>query len=288
MHVPVLLVPTIDLLSIGSDDIVLDCTVGFGGHSAEILSREPGVRLIGLDQDAAAIAYSADRLGPNATLLRGNFSDASALLKTINVNSVSKILVDLGISSYQLDRAGRGFSFLKDEPLDLRMNADRGQSASEWLARVPEKVLSDTFYHFGDLIHNKNLVQEIIQFRKRNRLATTDQLVDLVKRSYRFGSRPMMMKTMSQVFQAIRIAVNDEMGVIQKLLAQLPTLLSIGGRIAIISFHSGEDRLIKHHFQAHRDMFTPVVKKVVIADQDEIRLNSRSKPAKLRVYERSP
>lgn len=286
MHVPVLLNETIALMELCDSDLVLDGTVGFGGHSSHILAANPILRLIGIDQDPAAIAHSATVLGERATLVQGNFSNTKKLLTPLGVQSVTKILIDLGISSYQLDSAGRGFSFMNDEPLDMQMNPNGGRSAAQWLNTAPEKVLSDAFYNWGDLIHNRNLVQGIIQSRRKSPLKTTGELVMLVKKSYFFGSRPKMMKTMSQVFQAIRIAVNDELGVIQRFLNDELSIMSMGGRIAIISFHSGEDRLIKQFFKAHTDQFRPINKKVVTAEQDEIRQNSRSKPAKLRVYER--
>ncbi len=286
MHVPVLLNETIALLDLKENDLVLDGTVGFGGHSSHILNANTSIKIIGIDQDPVAIAHSTEVLGDRATLVHGNFSNAKKLLSPIGIHSVTKILIDLGISSYQLDSAGRGFSFMNDEPLDMQMNPNGGRSAAHWLNTAPEKTMSDAFYNWGDLIHNRNLVQGIIQSRRKTPLKTTGELVMLVKQSYFFGSRPKMMKTMSQVFQAIRIAVNDELGVIQRFLDNELGILSVGGRVAIISFHSGEDRLIKQFFKAHTDQFRPINKKVVTAEQDEIRQNSRSKPAKLRVYER--
>jgi len=286
MHVPVLLNETIALLDLKENDLVLDGTVGFGGHSSHILNANTSIKIVGIDQDPVAITHSTEVLGDRATLVQGNFSNVKKLLSPIGIHSVTKILIDLGISSYQLDSAGRGFSFMNDEPLDMQMNPNGGRSAAHWLNTAPEKAMSDAFYNWGDLIHNRNLVQGIIQSRRKTPLKTTGELVMLVKQSYFFGSRPKMMKTMSQVFQAIRIAVNDELGVIQRFLDNELGILSVGGRIAIISFHSGEDRLIKQFFKAHTDQFRPINKKVVTAEQDEIRQNSRSKPAKLRVYER--
>lgn len=286
MHVPVLLNQTIALLDLKPSDIVVDATIGFGGHSSEIVSACPGVALYGVDQDPGALAYCAERLGEKATLIPGNFSDLSSLLSPYEITEVNKILIDLGISSYQLDGAGRGFSFMVTEPLDMRMDPTRGITAAEWLYRTPEKMMSDAFYIWGDLIHNRKLVQEIVMRRRKSPIQLTDDLVDAVKKSYYFGSRPNMMKTLSQVFQAIRIAVNDEFGVIQKFLNNELELLAVGGRIAIISFHSGEDRMIKQFFKSKTDVFKPINKKVETATDDELRENSRSKPAKLRVYER--
>ncbi|NBV42113.1 16S rRNA (cytosine(1402)-N(4))-methyltransferase, partial [bacterium] len=240
----------------------------------------------GIDQDPNAREAVKKRLGDSAMVLSGNFSQATILLKEYGVPHVDRILADLGISSYQLDASERGFSFSKDEPLDLRMNPESGVPAHQWLAKAGEKELSDAFYYFGELVHNARLVKEIIHARRRGGIKTTKDLVDLVKKSYTFGSRPMMMKILSQVFQGIRIAVNEEFDVLTRFLEQTPTLLLPGGRIGIITFHSGEDRLVKRFYQGRKDEFKAITKHVVTASDEEIRRNLRSKPAKLRVYER--
>ncbi len=286
MHVPVLLNETISGLNLSSNSTVVDCTIGFGGHSSEILNRYPGCKLIGIDQDSMALSACASRFGHHVQLHRGNFADLDHILDSAGINRVDGVLADLGISSYQLDASGRGFSFTRNEPLDLRLDPDGPTTAADWVHRASESQLSDAFYYYGDLIHNKRLVTEIVSVRRRGRIQTTDDLTDIVKRTFRFGSRPMMMKVLSQVYQSIRIAVNQEMAVLDRWLLSLGNLVNPGGRVAIITFHSGEDRKVKHFFQGQRDVFLPVNKKVIIASQDEIRANSRSKAAKLRIYER--
>ncbi|NDC82822.1 16S rRNA (cytosine(1402)-N(4))-methyltransferase RsmH [bacterium] len=285
MHVPVLLDPTVELLAITESDVVLDATVGFGGHASEIIKRYPK-RFIGMDQDPAAIEFSHQRLGHQALLIQSNFQSAKIKLQEAGISALDKVLIDLGISSYQLDHSGRGFSFLKSEPLDMRMNPESGQTAAQWLRSSDATQLSDAFYHFGELIHNKKLVESIVISRRKGRIERTDDLNDLIKRSYYFGSRPKMMKIMSQVYQAIRIAINNELNVIPIFFKNTLPMLSNGGRIAIITFHSIEDRLVKHFFQEQKDYFRPVNKKVIVATDIEIRQNSRAKSAKLRVYER--
>lgn len=287
MHIPVLLNEVITTLDLQPNDVFLDGTIGFGGHTRAAIDHCPTITAIGIDQDPVAIAHSTQRFGNSVTILNGNFSDARDLLSQINLEKVSKILVDLGISSVQLDSLDRGFSFMHDAPLDMRMNSQAELTAAEWLYTSSEKTMSDAFYYWGDLIHNKKLVESIIQFRRRRtRIERTSELVELVKKSYHFGTRAMMMKTLSQVFQAIRIAVNDEMGALNRFLKSLDDILDIHGRVSIITFHSGEDRLVKQYFKSRPEQYKPINKRVITATDDELRQNLRSKPAKLRVYER--
>lgn len=286
-HVPVLVEPILVQLDIQPNDVVLDGTLGFGGHAREILAKlGPEGRYIGVDQDPDALAYCKEAFKEESRLsfLHSNFAQVDQKLGSIQLD---KVLLDLGMSSFHLDSSGRGFSFQKDEPLDMRMNPTLGKTARDVLMTYDAQALSDLFFHYGDLHHNKRLVEAVISARKASKqaLRTTVDLVGLIRASYN-GSRPMMMKISSQVFQALRIEVNQEFNVLEKALSALVALLKPEGRMAVITFHSGEDRLVKQFVKRHLDILEPLTKHVIQATQDEIRQNSRSKPAKLRVFKK--
>jgi len=279
MHTPVLLDAVIKWLAITPADRVLDATLGWGGHAQHLIKEGPA-QFAGIDQDPVAIAHCRQVLPLDCLVVQGNFESFDTLIPF----QPTKIIADLGMSSMQLDDANRGFSFMHEAPLDMRMSQS-GRSAADWLHTASATELSDAFYVHGDLIHNRQLVAAIIDKRKKGGLTHTHHLVELVKLSYRFGSRNMMMKTLSQVFQAIRMVVNHETEALQQFMMAISRQLPTGGRVAIITFHSIEDRLVKHWFNAHPD-FKALTKHVIQATQDEIKANPRSKPAKLRVYER--
>jgi len=281
MHTPVLIEEVIQLLAITPDDRVLDATLGWGGHAMRLIQEGPA-QFAGIDQDPVALAHCRQVLPAECLIVEGNFRSFATLIPF----QPTKILADLGMSSMQLDDENRGFSFMQNAPLDMRMSQS-GRSASDWLQTATPTDLSNAFYRYGDLIHNRQLVNAIIQQRKKGGVTHTNHLVELVKTAYRFGSRGMMMKTLSQVFQAVRMAINDELDALQQWMQAVHHQLPIGGRVAIITFHSIEDRLVKHGFHAHPD-FKALTKHVIQASQAEITANPRSKPAKLRVYERQP
>jgi len=284
-HTPIMRQEVVSILDIRPDDIVIDGTIGFCGHAQDIYSRLIDGHYIGVDQDIDAITHCKHHLmdtanhHPPLTLIHGNYS---AIFKDPHIvpfkGKVTKVLLDLGFSSYQLDQSGRGFSFMRTEPLDMRLSITTDTTAADILNTFRAEQLSDIFFHYGDLIHNKRLVTAIMQKRP---LSTTTQLFQIIKQSYGFNKRRLLMKTASQVFQAIRIAVNNEFQHLQDFMSELPTLLSPGAKIAIITFHSGEDRLVKQTVQS-LPYYRKINKKVIKASQDEIHLNARAKPAKLR------
>ena len=290
VHSPVLIDPVIEFLDIQPDDIVLDCTVGFGGHAALLLPLlgEKG-RYIGLDRDEAAWAFCRERFADNPKFeaIHTTFADFKSVLDRLGLPHITKCLVDLGISSFQLDHPERGFSFLTDAPLDMRMDAQAKLDAATILNTYPPTELSRIFIEFGELRNPAKLVDTIFDTRKKLRYATTFQLVDTIKKSFFFkNSRPFYMKTCSQVFQALRIEVNGELDQLNRCLTQLTDSLARGGRAAFISFHSTEDRIIKYFVKARPDTLARVTKKAISATQTEIRANSRSKSAKVRVFEK--
>ena len=278
-HIPIMVKEIIDILDIQDNDIVLDGTIGFGGHAKQIIPLLTTGNYIGIDQDEDAISYCKTLFSDqNITLIHDNYANAKEHL-TANLKLIpTKILLDLGFSSYQLDSSGRGFSFLKDEPLDMRLSTQTETTAADILNTDSKNKLSDLFYHHGDLIHNKKLIENIIRHRP---IHTTDQLQTLIKKSYVFRNRSQLMKTCSQVFQALRIVVNNEMTHLTQFLESLPQFLNPDARIAILTFHSGEDRLVKQFVNQHPQL-KKINKKVIVAKQDEIKRNSRAKPAKLR------
>ena len=287
IHIPVLLNDVIEQLDIQPHDVILDGTLGFGGHASHLIKNLTTGRYIGIDQDHKARNYCHDLFddAPNMHILSGNFSEALWTAEKEKHPLPTKLLLDLGYSSFQLDRSERGFSFLKNEPLNMRMNVSKSKTAAQVLNTYTEKQLSDIFFNFGELYKNKILVQNIKETRRKKPFAMTNDLVDIIKKSYFFNNkRPMFMKICSQVFQALRIEVNDELKhltIFLKTLEKLP----IGTRIAIISFHSIEDRLIKV-FVRDNTLFKPLTKKPIQASQEELSENSRAKSAKLRVFER--
>jgi 16S rRNA (cytosine1402-N4)-methyltransferase len=278
-HIPIMVKEIIDILDIQPHDVVLDGTIGFGGHAKYILPRLTNGHYIGIDQDEDAIAYCKPLFSDqNVTLIHDNYSKIKKHLHTNPKLTPTKILLDLGFSSYQLDSSGRGFSFLNEEPLDMRLSTQTETTAATILNTYAKTDLSDLFYHHGDLIHNKKLVENIIRHRP---IHTTSQLQMLIKKSYVFRNRSQLMKTCSQVFQGLRIKVNNEMEHLTQFLESLPQITEKNARIAILTFHSGEDRLVKQFVNQHPQL-KKINKKVIVANQDEIKKNSRSKPAKLR------
>lgn len=284
-HIPVLLSETLDLLDIQQNDVVLDGTIGFGGHSSAILEKlGPKGVLCGIDQDLEAIKFCEKKfeMDPRVRIKHGNFSEFRTLFPDV---PFTKLLVDLGYSSFQLDSAQRGFSHQVDEPLDMRMNTNAKQTAGKILTNFTASELSDIFFHFGELHHNKRLVETICLMRKKEPFKTTSQLIIAVKQSFSFNNnRGLFMKTMAQVFQALRIATNKEWEHLSTYLSHIPTTLPEQGRAVFLTFHSGEDKLVKHFFKPLKETLKPLTKHVVIASQEEIKQNSRSKPAKLRGY----
>lgn len=290
-HIPVLFHETLFYLNLSPGERVLDCTLGFGGHSAGILEKIGAEGfLIGLDRDPEALAYARKRITQeNICFIHSAFSQAGAVFEEKQLEAVDAVLADIGMSSFHLDSSGRGFRFMESqEPLDMRMDPALPLTAADILNTYNEQALSDLFFTLGELHQNKRLSQRIVTARKKSPIRTTEDLVELIHQSYFFGKkRHLFFKVASQVFQALRIEVNGELDQLTDLLNSLDGLLKPGGRVVIISFHSLEDRIVKQFFRANKSLYSAINKKVVVAKESEISHNPRSRSAKLRGFIKS-
>ena len=290
-HKPVLLEKTIDLLQIKPGKRYIDATLGGGGHTDRILSL--GGRVLGIDVDQDAIDYVSQNINnKNLVLAKGNFVDLEKIAHLNGFEKVWGILFDLGVSSHQIDSSERGFSFLKNGPLDMRMDKDSTIRA-EYLVNVLGKgELYELFNRLGQESHASAVSRTIVSARRVKAIRTTDELLEAIAKAYGYTEELSDFdknKIGQKVFQALRIAVNNELENIEKALPQAVSLLESGGRIAVISFHSLEDRIVKNAFKEfeRNNLGKIVTQKPIVADKEEVRLNSRSKSSKLRVFERN-
>jgi 16S rRNA (cytosine1402-N4)-methyltransferase len=287
-HRPVLAAEILEYLAPQPGQTIVDATVGAGGH-ARLLAERLGQtgRLIGLDQDPAMLALARPRLeGYPVTLVHANFDQVQDLLRELGITAVDGILADLGICSDQIDTPERGFSFQQSGPLDMRMDPERGEPARALLERLSERALAELFWKYGEERYSRRIARAIVQTRRRTPLENTEQLADLVRRSVpRPRGRRHAIDPATRVFQALRIAVNDELGVLDRLLAVLPDCLKPGGRAVIISFHSLEDRRVKLAFR-DRQRWEILTRKPVQPGEEELRSNPRARSAKLRAARR--
>lgn len=269
---------------------VIDATVGLGGHAEAILSASASsVRLLGLDTDAAALAQARERLAPfgdRVLLAHSSFGRLDAAAAASGVDRARSILLDLGVSSWQLEQSGRGFSFQADEPLDMRLDPSSGEPASRLLNNFPEAELARIIFEYGEEPHARRIARAIV---RRRPLARTGDLVAAVRGAVPRAAWPRRLHVATRTFQAIRMAVNDEPGALRNALAQAPALLTAGGRLGVISFHSGEDRIVKQTFRALEPAgFAELEPSPRQPSDDEVRANPRARSAKLRVLERLP
>lgn len=305
-HVPVMLNEVIEGLNINPSGIYIDGTVGGGGHSYEIAKKlNKNGRLICFDRDENAIKASKERLKEfeNVTFIKDNFKNAKTRLEELGVESVDGILLDLGVSSHQIDEGERGFSFLHDGPLDMRMDNSQKLSAYEVVNEYTRERLLKVLYTYGEESNAKNIVNKIIDARKKGEIKTTQELRDIVESAFPkkiiYGKGGVCKKT----FQAIRIEVNGELEGLTNCIDELVDKLSPKGRFCIISFHSLEDRIVKDCFKetitgcicppktpicicGHKSKATLVSRKPITASEEELKNNSRSSSAKLRVLEK--
>jgi 16S rRNA (cytosine1402-N4)-methyltransferase len=286
-HRPVMLNEVLDALSAKPGQIVVDCTLGYGGHARELLQRiQPGGLLLGLDADPFELPRTMQRLraagfGDAAfQAIRSNFAGLAKVLASLNIEAVDAVFADLGVSSMQLDNPERGFSFKFEGPLDMRMNPQRGQSASELIQGTSGEALAELLAENADEPHAR-IVAPALAGR---RFETTTALGEAIR-----GALPHLIKeeqenSIRRVFQALRIAVNDEFGALKALLRALPVVLKAGGRAVILSFHSGEDRRVKKAFEAGlaAGLYCDIAHELVRPTAAERRSNPRSSPAKLR------
>lgn len=285
-HVPVLVQEVLHYLQPLTGQVIVDATVGGGGHAAAILERiGPDGRLIGLDRDPGMLSRARRRLGGSVTLLAGNFAQLAGMLRYREIGPVDAVLMDLGVASDQLDDPARGFSFSRSGPIDMRMNPNDGTPASRFINQASAERLADVIYEFGEVRCSHRLARAIVAARQRQRIETTDQLAEIVRRAMPRAARRPRIDPATLVFQAIRIAVNDELAALDAALAALPECLKSGGRAIVISFHSLEDRRVKFAFR-ERTTWECLTRKPVEAGEAERLANPRARSAKLRAAQR--
>ncbi len=301
-HYSVLKKETIDGLNLKDNSVVVDATLGYAGHSSEILKMIPNGHLYAFDQDINAINYSDEllsKISNNYTLIHSNFVNMKEKLNELGVEKVDAIVFDLGVSSPQIDDGSRGFSFMQDAPLDMRMNQEDSKTAADVVNNYSMYELCDIFYAYGEENLSKPIAKKIIDSRPIN---TTLELVEVIKSAV--GLKYFNLHHPERkIFQAIRIEVNSELDVLKKVLPDAISLLNVGGRISVITFHSLEDKIVKTIFKQKSevndlvkglpeipDEYKPEIKlvnkKIILPSEKELEENSRSKSAKLRIIER--
>lgn len=289
-HVSVLVEEVVEFLQPASGRVYVDGTLGLGGHSRRILDASaPDGRVVGFEWDEQAIVLARERLAPYGDRLRivhGSYADLAAGLAREGVMAAHGLVLDLGVSSIQLDRAGRGFSFQVDAPLDMRMDRRLPESAAQLIARLSGEELANIFYNYGEERQSRRIAAHLIAAREQGPVTTTRQLAELVATAIPRRFHPPGIHVATRVFQALRIAVNRELDNLVKILAEAPTVLLPGARLCVLTFHSLEDRIVKQAFAGSRD-YRVVSRKPVRPGPDEVRANPRARSAKLRVAERA-
>lgn len=287
MHVPVLLDEVVHWLTPERGGLFVDCTVGLGGH-ARVLLKHGVQRLIGIDRDPAALPLAHEVLrefGDRVELVHADYRELGPVLEARGLTSVDGILADLGVSSMQLDGEGRGFSFRRDEPLDMRMDTSRGETGAEMLARVDETELANVIYQFGEERHSRRIARALVRAREERPLETTGQVADIVRRASRMKGY-WRIDPATRTFQALRIWVNRELEGLDTFLETAAGRLSPGGRFALITFHSLEDRVVKHTFR-RLETVQVLTRRPIVAGDEEMARNPRARSAKLRAVERT-
>ena len=305
-HVSVLLNECIENLNIQPGGVYLDGTLGLGGHSYQIASRLTTGHLICIDRDETAIERAGKRLAPfgeKVTLVHGNFSDAARIIENLGISGVDGMLFDLGVSSPQLDEIQRGFSYMGDAPLDMRMDSGDSLTAYEVVNTWPEERLNRILWDYGEERYARRISRAILERRAQKPIATTLELVEIIKSAMPAAALREKQHPAKRSFQAIRIAVNDELGAISQMMETAPDKLNKGGRLCVISFHSLEDRIVKSGIAARENGCTcpreapictcgfvqtlkSVSRKPILPSAGELEQNPRSRSAKLRVAER--
>ena len=305
-HVPVLLQECLDGLDIKPEGIYLDGTLGLGGHSYEIASRLTSGRLICIDKDDFALQRASERLAPFAgrvTFIHSDFRYASSVVRELGIGSVNGMLFDLGVSSPQLDDAGRGFSYMQDAPLDMRMDRTSSLSAYDVVNSYPAEELARIFFEYGEEKFSRRIAAGIEKARAYKPLETTAELVSVIKEAMPASALREKQHPAKRCFQAIRIEVNDELGAVREMMRTAPDALAPGGRLCVISFQSLEDRIVKTEIQKRENGCTcpreapictcgfvrtlrSITRKPITASQAELLSNPRARSAKLRIAER--
>lgn len=306
-HTPVLLKECIELLDIKAGGVYIDGTLGMGGHSEAILKRlGPGGRLAALDRDPSAVERAGKRLssyGARFTAVHANFRDLDKVMKELGIEKADGMLFDLGVSSPQLDEAERGFSYMSDAPLDMRMDNSGGTDAAFIINRWPEKELARIFREYGEERYASRAAAAVVRARESGEIKSTLELAEIIRGAMPPAALREKQHPAKRCFQAVRIAVNDELSAVSEMMEKAPDLLRPGGRLAVISFHSLEDRIVKNAIQSREHGCTcpreapvctcgfvqslrSVTRRPVTAGAEELADNPRSRSAKLRVAER--
>lgn len=283
LHEPIMVTEVITHLKLKPDAVIIDGTVGLGGHAEALLEAAPQGHLLGLDRDKASLALAQERLakyGNRVTLAHSNFADMQAAASRAGkaFTAPDAVLLDLGISSWQL--ATRGFSFAEDAPLDFRMDEQHGTKATE-LLKLPERDLADLLYKYGEEYRSRRIAKAIVERMSQAPIDSTQRLAKVIEAAVGRRGR---LHPATKSFQALRIAANDELGSLERGLAAAAPMLTPQGRIAVISFHSLEDRIVKQTFK-NPDLFTVITKRVIKPSREETLRNPRSRSAKLRIAE---
>ncbi len=286
VHVPVLLSEILELGKPLPGDLWVDGTAGGGGHSAALAARlGDGGKLLAIDRDPVAAERLVEVLPAAGVAVRcGSYDDAPEMLAALGWSGCQGILLDLGLSSDQLSDQERGFSFASDGHLDMRFDMTSGVPAWQWLDRATEREIADTIYKYGEERFSRRIARRIVEQRQREPVRTAGQLRDLIHRCVP-GARHARLDPATRTFQALRIVVNDELGILERALQRLPDALAPGGQLLVISFHSLEDRIVKHAFRDD-ERLEVVTRKPVMASDAELAVNNRSRSAKLRVAKR--
>lgn len=288
IHKPVLLKEVLEALEPAPGKTIVDCTVGLGGHAEAIAAAiSPGGRLVGIDRDAQALEIAKERLGrpgERVDLIKGRFDELDAIFERAGIEGADGFLFDLGVSSMQFDEAGRGFSFRADAPLDMRMDTAAEKDAAELINTASETEIDRILEEYGEERFHRRIASAIAEERKKARIETTGRLVDIIVRAMPYKMRHGRVHAATRSFQAFRIAVNDELGSLDRALDQAIGLLNTAGIICVISYHSLEDRIVKNKFREAkaRDILELKSKKPVTPDEHEIEENPRARSAKMR------
>ena len=288
VHVPVMTDEVVAALQPERGGLFVDCTVGLGGHARALLERG-ATRLVGIDRDPAALALAGEALaawGSRVELVHGDYRDAPRFLDARGIEAIDGAVADLGVSSLQLDGAGRGFSFQRDEALDMRMDTSRGPTAADLIGGADERELADVIYRYGEERRSRAVARAIVAARRQAPIRTTAQLASIVRRVVGRSGR---IDPATRTFQAIRIWVNGELEGLEAFLRAVCARLRPGARFAVVTFHSLEDRPVKHTFRAlaaEGEAFRLLTKKSRVPGEDETRSNPRARSARLRAIER--
>ncbi len=289
-HEPVMVPQVVDLLAPARGGVFVDCTVGLGGHSRALLQAGAS-RVLGLDRDRAALSIAANALEAfrdRVELVHADYRELDRVLDERGISGVDGALADLGVSSMQLDGVGRGFSFRRDEPLDMRMDQSRGETAAALLDRADEEEIADAIFHFGEERFSRRVARAIVNARGESPIDTTGRLASIVRRAVPHRGRQRI-DPATRTFQAIRIWVNRELDGLDEFFARAAERLLAGARLAVITFHSLEDRIVKHAFRALAapgGALRVVTKRPLTPDDAEVARNPRARSAKLRAIER--